>query len=114
MSEKAAEFKQKQAASAVPDVKELVKKRNALNQESTKQAIDEFKTASKIASQMDKRLEKAKYMTGVAKASEQMASNERDMARIDGATQAMQEASQKVEKYTERIAMSEKTETQDE
>merc|ERR1712147_568206 len=60
---------------------------------------------------MDKRLEKAKYMTGVAKASEQMASNERDMARIDGATQAMQEASQKVEKYTERIAMSEKTET---
>merc|ERR1711966_525591 len=62
----------------------------------------------------DKRLEKAKYMTDVAKASLQMATNERDMAKIDGANEAMADASEQVERYSERIAMSEKTEDQDE
>merc|ERR1711998_656103 len=116
-------IKRKQHAQGPPDLSELRAKRNALNQqitaltskaESTAQAINEFKTATKMAGIMNKRVEKASYMTDIAKGSLQMAVNERDMAKVEGANAVQAEASAKVRKYEERIEMSKLTEKQDE
>merc|ERR1719181_615309 len=63
---------------------------------------------------MNKRVEKASYMTDIAKGSLQMAVNERDMAKVEGANAVQAEASAKVRKYEERIEMSKLTEKQDE